>query len=68
MKVFYRKIVKPQILLEENSTSLEELYLPVMALEKFRAALIDKTMMLPPSAREFQEWEVSLLDRMLRAS
>ena len=63
MKVFYRSVIKPHILLEENNTSLEELYLPPSAVQDFHHALINKTMLLPPSARRFNDWEVSLLDR-----
>lgn len=68
MKVFYQSAAKPQKMLEGNSTSLEELYLPTPVLEKFTIALANKTLTLPPSARKFQDWNVGLLDRLFKLS
>jgi len=63
MKIFYQLTDRPQELLDENSTSLEELVIPEPALEEFGQTLKESTEILPQSARTFQEWQVGLLDR-----
>lgn len=63
MKVFYQIINDPQKMIEERSTSVEEVYLPIDALQGLHEVLLESTATLPPVARHFQEWQVGLLDR-----
>ena len=63
MKIFYRVVADAQMLLDEQSTSLEELYLPDSALHDFLLALEASRSLLPLTARNFKEWKVGLLDR-----
>jgi hypothetical protein len=66
MKIFYKSLDDPQKLLEEQSNSVEELFIPAPVLEEFMALLKESTTLLPHSARNFQEWSVGLLDRYRR--
>ena len=63
MKIFYKQAENPQKLLDDHSTNLEELTLPPMIFQSFKAALEDSTSLLPSGARSFQEWKVGLIDR-----
>ena len=63
MKVFYQVITDPQKVIEENSTFVEEVFLPTEALQDLHKVLLASTATLPPVARHFQEWQVGLLDR-----
>lgn len=49
-----------------SSLSVEELELPPMTFEAVSAALLASHAMLPPSARNFKEWKVGLLNRFSR--
>jgi hypothetical protein len=66
MKIFYQPVDDPQKLLKEQSNSVEELYLPSSILQEFMTMLKQSTMLLPQSARNFQEWCVGLLERYRR--
>jgi len=66
MKVFYKDIENPMAMLDENSSTLEELRLPSPLLAEFEEALRDGTNLLPQSARKFQDWNVAILDRYER--
>ncbi|KAL9110046.1 MAG: hypothetical protein Q9227_005385 [Pyrenula ochraceoflavens] len=63
MKVFYQITPDPLRLLNDNSTSLEELYLPSPAKNELQSILQNSTGSLPMPARKFQNWDVALLDR-----
>lgn len=63
MKVFYKEIDDPLKMLDENSSTLEELALPTTELASLRNTLEDTKAILPASARTFQEWQVGLIDR-----
>ena len=63
MKVFYRSEPNVQETLDENSASVEELFLPRLILKDFSHTLERSNNLLPPSARKFQTWNVALLDR-----
>jgi ubiquitin-protein ligase E3 D len=63
MKVFYKETDEPLKLLDENSTSLEELALPEAEYLSFIATLEEIRDILPSSARTFQDWQVGLIDR-----
>lgn len=47
----------------ENSFSSEELALPSPVFRALETALTDSAELLPASARKFQDWNVSLLQR-----
>ena len=66
MKIFYKSVDDPQELLEKQSNSVEELFLPPPILQEFIASLKQSTTLLPQSARNFKEWSVGLLDRYQR--
>ena len=66
MKIFYQSLDDAQKLLDEQSSSIEELYLPSPILEEFKTTLKQSTTLLPQSARTFKEWSVGLLDRYRR--
>jgi hypothetical protein len=66
MKIFYKPLDNPRKPLEEQSDSVEELFIPAPVLDEFIALLKESTMLLPQSARKFQEWSVGLVDRYRR--
>lgn len=49
-----------------SSLSMEELELPPTTFEAVSAALFTSHAMLPPSARNFKEWKVGLMNRFSR--
>lgn len=63
MKIFYQEVDQPLKLLDENSTSLEELALPKTEMRSLKTLLNEVKEILPASARTFQEWQVGLIDR-----
>ena len=63
MKVFYKEIDDALKMLDENSTTLEELALPDSELTSLKETLTGTADILPASARTFQEWQVGLIDR-----
>lgn len=63
MKIFYKPVSDAFSLLDEHSTSLEELVLPRADLDELSETLKQSTAILPQSARVFQDWAVGLLDR-----
>ena len=68
MKIFYQLAKEPQKILDEQSQTVEELFLSVPILHEFTTALKESTNQLPMSARSFKEWSVGLLDRYQRDS
>jgi hypothetical protein len=66
MKIFYKPVDDPQKLLDEQSNSVEELYLATPILQEFMKMLKESTTLLPQSARNFKEWSVGLLERYRR--
>ena len=63
MKIFYQFISDAPKLLNEQNSTLEELFLPNSILEELISALKHSTELLPLSARSFKEWSIGLLDR-----
>ncbi|KAI4201176.1 MAG: hypothetical protein LQ346_002230 [Caloplaca aetnensis] len=51
------------IILEEESSKVDELQLPSDATASLRAALDASTRLLPIAARRFQDWTVGFLER-----
>lgn len=71
MKVFYQDVSDVEDLLnpgpgKASSLSVEELELPSKMYHAVSNTLMDRTSLLPQSAREFREWKVGLLDRFER--
>ena len=46
-----------------GSNGVEEMYLPVEAINGIELCLQLSSSFLPPSARKFQNWDVGLLER-----
>ncbi|OOQ90671.1 hypothetical protein PEBR_03171 [Penicillium brasilianum] len=71
MKVFFRetleidKLLAPEIG-NPSPLSVEELELPSMVYQAISEALQSSNQMLPPTARQFNEWQVGLLSRFSR--
>jgi hypothetical protein len=71
MKVFFQetreidKLLAPEIG-NPSPLSVEELELPSMVYEALFEALHGSNQMLPPTARQFNEWQVGLLSRFSR--
>lgn len=71
MKVFFQvtrevdKLLAPEIG-NPSPLSVEELELPSMVYEALSEALQGSNQMLPPAARQFNEWQVGLLSRFSR--
>lgn len=71
MKVFFQEkreideLLAPEIG-NPSPLSVEELELPSMVYEALFKALRDSNQMLPPTARQFNEWQVGLLSRFSR--
>ena len=63
MKIFYRTVMDPSKILENQSNKIEELQLPSYALKTLQADLQASTDILPQSARTHREWTIGLLDR-----
>ena len=62
-KAFHQSIPDPLSLLENHTTTLEELALPYPEYESLIETLRESQSYMPVSARTFQDWEVGLLDR-----
>ncbi|CAG7971660.1 unnamed protein product [Penicillium olsonii] len=73
MKVFFQEtddvdeLLHPEIG-NPSPLSVEELELPTMIFEATWTALRDSNLILPTSARKFNEWQVGLLSRYSRGS
>lgn len=63
MKVFYRMVPEPAVLLQKTFTTTDELRLSSYALSVLHKDLKTSAQKLPPSARKWQDWEVGLLNR-----
>ena len=63
MKVFYRIVDNGSSISNHGSTRIEELPLPHEALREMRESFQSGTNILPPSGRNYKEWNVSLLLR-----
>lgn len=63
MKILYKNVLQPAVLLEEQRVKVEELQLPDYVLRILQTDLRTSTEILPPSAAKLQEWDVGLLER-----
>lgn len=63
MKVLWRDVDDPGEMLQQQSTTLEEVVLPAMVFKSLMEALESSQLVLPASARTFQDWHVGLLQR-----
>lgn len=64
MKVFYKTLdEEPGKFLEVNGAAYEELVVPAEDFAEFNETLRESTDVLPQAARQFQDWNVGLLDR-----
>lgn len=63
MKVYYKHILNPSKILEQESSKVDELQLPSDAMTSLVSALHTSSRLLPISARKFQEWTVGFLER-----
>ena len=63
MKVFYKALPEPAKFLDEHSNTHEELIVPPEDFHDFTSTLRESTLILPVSARKFQDWDVGLVDR-----
>lgn len=63
MKVFYRTVLNPSIILDGESMKVDELQLPDRILRTLHADLKTSTSVLPSSARKVQDWDLGLLER-----
>lgn len=63
MKIFYKEVEHPLQLLDDHSTTLEDLELPETEFVALKRTLEEIQDILPASARTFQDWQVGLIDR-----
>ncbi len=63
MKVFYKEVQDPLLMLDKHNSTFEELVLPMPELAELKTTLQSSAQVLPQSARTFQDWQVGLLDR-----
>jgi hypothetical protein len=63
MKIFYKSIPNPTEIIDKNQFSHEELMFPQNIFEQLKESLEESALLLPSSARQFQEWNVGLLER-----
>jgi hypothetical protein len=61
MKVFWKVVTEEQAV--KLMDKVEEVPLPSEAIKEVSAYLRDSALILPPSARKFQGWDVGLLER-----
>ncbi|KAF4636537.1 hypothetical protein G7Y89_g1546 [Cudoniella acicularis] len=57
MKVFWTEVTEEAAVKLAENAAVEELSLPVEAVQELSACLRDSAALLPPSARKFQEWD-----------
>jgi ubiquitin-protein ligase E3 D len=66
LKVFWKKAPKDLMqgdLLTAQNLSIEDIALPSELFESLETALAESPRLLPASARNFQDWNVALLER-----
>lgn len=63
MKLYYKTVPNPEELLEQQSSKIDELQLPMEVFQTLRSDLESSTQLLPVPARKFQDWVVGLLER-----
>lgn len=63
MKVFWKTLTMEAAEKLVGSNGVEEMYLPVEAINGIELCLQLSSSFLPPSARKFQNWDVGLLER-----
>jgi hypothetical protein len=63
MKVFWKAVNAKAAEAMMESNRVEELLLPTEAICEIEACLRSSSLLLPPSARMFQNWDVGLLER-----
>jgi ubiquitin-protein ligase E3 D len=61
MKVFWKAVTKKEAV--KLMDTVEEVPLPSEAIQEISTCLHDSALLLPPSARRFQGWDVGLLER-----
>ncbi|TVY18502.1 Uncharacterized protein LARI1_G003140 [Lachnellula arida] len=61
MKVFWKEVTEEEA--AELMDTVEEVPLPSEAIQQVSACLHDSALLLPPSTRKFQGWDVGLLER-----
>lgn len=63
MKIFFREIEEPKMVLDEHQASVEDLQLDAASYKRLKEVLHGSNELLPPIARTFKEWTIGLLDR-----
>ncbi|KAI1142167.1 ubiquitin-conjugating enzyme E2-binding protein [Hypoxylon sp. FL0543] len=65
VKVFYRMVTQAEAdkLLDSMTSDVQDIYLPVDAIEKLINILGDSNHVLPQNDRQFKEWKVGLLEK-----
>jgi hypothetical protein len=65
MKIFWKvvSVSDAEKLTEDNSRTVEEISLPAETILEIKKDLLDSALLLPPSPRKFQDWDVGLLKR-----
>jgi hypothetical protein len=66
MKIFWKSIIAEEAHKLLDSTTHEEVSLPVETILEIEKCLRDSASFLPPSGRKFQDWDVGLLERFDR--
>lgn len=61
MKVFWKEVTDEEA--AKLIDTVEEVPLPTNAIQQISACLHDSALLLPPSTRKFQGWDVGLLER-----
>ncbi|TVY41732.1 Uncharacterized protein LOCC1_G004339 [Lachnellula occidentalis] len=61
MKVFWKEVTEDEA--AKLMDTVEEVPLPSEAIQQISACLHDSALLLPPSTRKFQGWDVGLLER-----
>ncbi len=63
MKLFWKVLSPEEDQKMRDNVGVEDLDLPIDAVEELMRDLRLSAVLLPPSARKFREWDVGLLER-----
>lgn len=63
MKVYYKHILDPTRILEQESLKVDELQLQTDAMRSLASTLQASTRLLPVSAQKFHDWSMGFLER-----
>ena len=63
MKLYYKIVLNPEELLQQQSLKIDELQVPTEVFQDLCSDIKSSTQLLPTPARTFQEWAVGLLER-----